>query len=163
MLISIFRHGIAEDAGLHGPRDPERALTPEGIQRTREAALGLKALELLPDAIFTSPYVRARQTAELAALAFGKKTPTLTITDALLPSADPAHLYGELAGRGCEQPLCVGHAPHLDLFIGYLLGASASVTELKKAGLACVEVNDPPMRGGILLGLYPPRVLRALG
>jgi phosphohistidine phosphatase SixA len=35
--------------------------------------------------------------------------------------------------------MCFGHAPQLDLMIAHLLGTRGSVTEIKKAGVACFE------------------------
>src|SRR5262250_2292517 len=120
MLVSIFRHGIAVPRGdVEGVSDAERPLTERGVKRTRAAARGFKLLGRVPDTILTSPYVRARQTAELLALALGRTAPPLTITEALLPDASADRLYAELVALGAEQPLCVGHAPHLDVFVAH--------------------------------------------
>lgn len=163
MLVSIFRHGIAvprED--VEGVADAERPLTERGVKRTRAAAKGFKALGRVPDAIYTSPYVRARQTAELLALALGRTAPALTITEALLPDAAPDRMLNELTAAGVEQPLCVGHAPHLDVFVAHLLGLVKPVTELGKAGLAVVDVANVTPRRGTLVGVYRPGELRSL-
>ncbi|MBZ5503735.1 MAG: histidine phosphatase family protein [Acidobacteriia bacterium] len=64
MILYVVRHGIAVDRGGHGaPAEAERPLTPEGVQKTHTAALGLRALGAKPGAVITSPYVRAAQTA----------------------------------------------------------------------------------------------------
>jgi phosphohistidine phosphatase len=163
MLVSIFRHGIAVPRGdVEGIGDAERPLTERGVKRTRSAARGLVELGHRPDAIFTSPYVRARQTAELVALTFGRSAPELTVTESLLPDAECEPLLGELRAAGVEQPLCVGHAPHLDLFLAHLLGVPRRITEIGKAGLAVVEIMDDGRRAGMLLGVYRPSDLRSL-
>jgi phosphohistidine phosphatase len=164
MVVLIFRHGIAIPRDeVEGIPDAERPLTERGVKRTRAAARGLVALDHDPDALYTSPYVRARQTAELAVLALGRSAPLLTITDSLLPGSDPALLLEELRGAGVERPLCVGHAPHLDLLVAHLLDVSTPITRLGKAGLAVVEVADHGPVGGNLVGLYRPGDLRSLG
>jgi phosphohistidine phosphatase SixA len=58
--------------------------------------------------------------------------------------------------------LCFGHEPHLHLVIGHVLHTSAKITELKKAGLALLELEriSPPL--GRLLALYPASTLRLL-
>ncbi|MCA1611996.1 MAG: histidine phosphatase family protein [Acidobacteria bacterium] len=66
MDIWLLRHAAAEDRPDSG-RDSDRALTPEGIERARAVALGLAALEPGIARVITSPYRRARQTADAAA------------------------------------------------------------------------------------------------
>ena len=61
----LLRHGEAEPHGNGGP-DAERALTERGRDQSRAAGLALAALELTFQYVFTSPKVRAVQTAELA-------------------------------------------------------------------------------------------------
>ena len=63
MQIYLLRHGIAEDASP-GQADADRALTPEGIKRLREILKRARTASVAPTVIVTSPYVRARQTAE---------------------------------------------------------------------------------------------------
>ena len=68
MNLYVVRHGIAippEDPAC--PPDPERWLTPKGVERTREMAQGLRALDVRPEVFLTSPYVRAVQTAAVVA------------------------------------------------------------------------------------------------
>ncbi len=158
--VHLFRHGIAidrEDPSC--PPDPERALTDRGTQRTAAAAAGIAALGIEPDLVLTSPYVRARQTAELAVAAVGGE---LVETEALVDE-DPEALCAELRGRAPRVVICVGHAPDLDDFAAYLIGTSTPVIRLKKAGLASLDVMHSRRGGGSLFAVYPPRALRRLG
>jgi len=163
MLIHLFRHGIAidrEDPSC--PAEAERFLTKDGLKRTRAAARGLAALELGVECVLTSPFVRARQTAEIAAEELGLAAPR--VTDALLWDASPTLLRTELAAmHDTSSVLCAGHAPHLDFLIGELVGASVPITRLKKAGLASIDASLEHSRPGLLVAIYPPRALRALG
>ncbi len=58
--------------------------------------------------------------------------------------------------------MCFGHAPHIDDFIALAVRASTPITALKKAGVACLEIEDfSPMRA-TLAWLMPSRALRHL-
>ncbi len=70
MQIYIVRHGIAIDReDPKCPPDPERHLTEEGVEKTKQVAKGVAALGVTGDLFLTSPYVRAMQTAEIFASA----------------------------------------------------------------------------------------------
>jgi len=157
--VHLFRHGIAIDReDPICPPDPERALTDKGTQRTAAAA-GIAALGIKPDVVLTSPYVRARQTAELAVAAVGGEL----IETAALLDEDPEALCAELCERAPSVAMCVGHAPDLDDFAAYIIGSAMPVVRLKKAGLASLDVVHPRRGGGSLFAVYPPRALRRLG
>lgn len=167
MLVVLLRHGIAQDrAEGHGPAtDAERRLTPKGVRRTREAVRGLRALDVAPRVILSSPYVRARETAELTLQALGPRGAAVVPTDALLPDAPPADLLRVLERLEVESVVAAGHAPHLDALLAHVLGAPAHVTTLKKAGAACLDLTPTPGPSprGRLLWLLEPRALRRLG
>ena len=134
MRLYLMRHGIAIDReDPDCPSDPERYLTPKGIQRTRAAARGLRALRVKPTALITSPFVRAVQTGEVACEVLGLDSKQLRTTDALRPEAKPARLAEELA-RLTGEVICFGHAPQIDEFIAHALKATAPFTALKKSG-----------------------------
>ena len=66
MEIYILRHGIAEEAH-GGMRDADRALTPEGAKKLQHVLRRARAIDVQPPVILTSPYRRARETAQVAA------------------------------------------------------------------------------------------------
>ena len=137
MRLYLMRHGIAVDReDPDCPPEAERYLTPKGIQRTRAAARGLRALRVTPTALLTSPYVRAVQTGEIICEVLGLDCKLLKTTDALKPEAKPGKLVEELA-RFTGEVICFGHAPQLDEFIAHALKATAPFTSLKKSGAAC--------------------------
>jgi phosphohistidine phosphatase SixA len=82
-------------------------------------------------------------------------------SDALLPEADASLLRKALQGHAAHDILCVGHLPHLDGAIADLLGAPRAVTELKKAGVVCLEL--PASGAGTIRWAAPPKLLRRLG
>lgn len=163
MLLYLLRHGVAIDReDPKCPDDADRWLTPEGIEKTRGVAAGLRKLGVQPDVILSSPLRRAVETAEIAAKELGQAKGKIRRTEALLPEADPAALLKEAAQLRADQILCAGHAPHLDEFIAHAVGVRSAFTALKKAGAACLEFNFPAASRGKLLWLFPPMVLRQL-
>jgi phosphohistidine phosphatase len=155
----LFRHGIAQDrADPDCPPDPLRALTDEGVEKTRAAAAGLRALQIAPRAVWTSPYLRAVQTADLAAQALDVRA--RRTTEALLPDADPRALVDELRFADVDEVLCAGHAPHVDRFVAYVVGSNVDVVAVKKAGAAAIDLDG---KEGVIRWVATPRMLRLMG
>lgn len=162
MRLVLLRHGIAQDPAEVGA-DADRRLTPKGLRRTREAVRGLRALDVAPRVVLSSPYRRALETAELALEALGPRGAQVVPTDALLPDAPPADLLRVLERLAVDHALACGHAPHLDALLAHVLGAPDLVTTLRKAGAACLELGPGPGPRGRLVWLLEPRALRRLG
>lgn len=163
MLLYLIRHGIAVDREAPNcPPDTERPLTPKGIKRSRTAALGLHALDAKPNAVLTSPWLRAVQTAEIFCETIGYPTRKIVRTDALKGTSAPAELLRELQQMKAKVVWCFGHEPHLHLVIGHVLHTNAKITELKKAGVAVLELEHHSPAQGRLVALYPASTLRAL-
>ncbi len=158
MLLYVFRHGIAEPL-QPGQTDADRKLTPQGVQRTRKAALGLARLADRPDAILTSPKLRAAQTAAILGEVFERAPATVPwLAD------EPAHaVVHELRQREEDTILIVGHEPTLSQTIAHLLTGrpQSADLQLKKAACAALDRADTP-NAAQLLFLLPPKALRAL-
>jgi phosphohistidine phosphatase len=161
MRLLIIRHAIAVPRGTPGIPDEERPLTPEGEARFREAAKGLAALVDRPDALLTSPWRRAKQTAALAAAAWGRVEPKET-------AALAGGSFEEQAAVLDRQPknstvAVVGHEPHVSELLARLLGSRADDRlAFKKGGAALVDVPGRLAEGGHLVWFLPPKVLRML-
>jgi phosphohistidine phosphatase len=144
MNLYILRHGLAVERGTPGyARDSERPLTPKGERKVWRIAEAMEALELGFDLILSSPYVRARQSAEIVAEAFkaGRK---LELCDHLTPEGSARELVGYLSGHKPrpDNVLLVGHEPCLSELISLLLAGDCSVmVTLKKGGLCKLEVE----------------------
>ncbi len=163
MRLYLMRHGIAmsrEDPDC--PADAERALTPDGVEKTREVARGLRELGVKAEIFLTSPMVRAVQTAEIVADALKYARDAIRRTDALKYPMQQPEFFKELAGLGAQGVMCFGHAPSLDESIAYAVGTKSSFTALKKAGVACLEMASLAPARGTLLWLLTPKVLRSL-
>lgn len=164
MRLYLMRHGIAIDReDPKSPPEAERYLTPEGVERTREAAQGLLELNVKPTALLTSPYVRAVQTGEIVCEVLDLDPKHLRATDALKPEAKPPRLAEQLSGLGAADVICFGHAPQLDDFIAHVVRAGSPLTALKKAGVACLDVESFSPPRAMLLWLQTPKALRRLG
>ena len=159
MEIWLLRHAAAEERAESG-RDEDRTLSEDGHRRARELARGLAELEPGIELILTSPYQRARQTAEPVARTL-RLTSKLRETQALEPSSDPEEILGEVRGEQAQVILLVGHEPHLGALLGRLVSGRAGLEiPMKKASLARLtwEGSGP----ATLRALLPARIVARL-
>jgi phosphohistidine phosphatase len=126
MRFVIVRH--AEAAA--GEPDELRPLTARGREQARALGRRLRAEGLVPDAVVTSPLLRARETA--AALALGEPR----VDGRLAPGATPAAIRDAAAGCG-ETVLVVGHQPDCGRAVAELSGGPEPA--FPPCGLAVVE------------------------
>lgn len=149
----LLRHAEAEP---HGSRpDAERRLTPRGEEQSRSAGRALAALQLTFQALYTSPKVRARDTALLAAESLGDEpivTPVLA-EDFSVADARDLLLGVEPDGR----ILVVGHNPDFAQVVFDLTGARV---DFKKGGVAGIRLDGTR---GELIALLRPRELERIG
>ncbi|HYC89677.1 MAG TPA: phosphohistidine phosphatase SixA [Thermoanaerobaculia bacterium] len=159
--IILLRHGIAEERSADG-KDETRRLTTEGRARMREAARGLAELFPKVDTIYTSPLLRAVETAQAVAKAYGTKA-NINTTDVLAPGSDAKAFRALLDETPHRRAIYVGHEPTLTSFFLALLGIRnpKGAIELKKGGGYVVPIAAD---GAASLELVlSPRVLRRLG
>jgi phosphohistidine phosphatase len=164
MKVHIVRHAIAElREDWHEP-DDERPLTAKGREKMIRVVRGLRNLEVELTHLYSSPFVRARQTAEI--LRDGLKIDKLMHTDLLAPEADPAQILPFLNEHDDQAVLAlVGHEPHVSTLLAFLVtGETAAIALFKKGAVALVE-GDKPLRAGNLLlrWLLEPNQLVELG
>jgi phosphohistidine phosphatase len=100
MRLLIVRHAEAAP----GSPDELRPLTDAGRAEARGLGERLRGEGFAPDAVVSSPLLRARQTA--AALGFGEPD----VDERLAPGATPFDVRDAALGRG-ETVLVVGHQP----------------------------------------------------
>lgn len=170
MRLYLIRHGVAADST--GEPDEDRALTDEG----RDAVVTLfgrlrKRLDP-PRALWTSPLVRAVQTAELSTVIWGEQEP-IHVSRALLPGADPKTVLDELQAADLKGPVAlVGHEPHLGRLLALITGTKRTFTlpkgsvcrlryRPKAPGESSVPVA-PEEAPGQFVGLYIPGVDHAI-
>jgi len=162
MRLYIVRHGIAIDReDPKCPPEAERYLTEEGVEKTKQVAEAVAALGIQADLMFSSPYVRATQTAAIFASELEYSKQKIRRTDSLLPGAEPGAFLRELAReKDVSTVLCFGHAPHVDGLLGAAVGASRHITSMKKAGVALVELKRLSPPNGQLVWLITPKLMR---
>jgi phosphohistidine phosphatase len=149
----LLRHGEAEP---HDARpDAERRLTERGIEQSVAAGRALARLDLPIHLAFTSPKVRARDTA-LRACEVLDVEPVEHRGLAEDFDRDEALALVE-AGEGDQRVLIVGHNPDFEQVIYDLTGARI---ELRKGALAGIRIKGA--RQGELIALLQPRELAAL-
>ena len=108
----LVRHAIAAERGDDWPDDTKRPLTATGISRFEEAVDGLAWFGVDVDEIFTSPLVRAKQTADILAARLAKRPP-VKILDELAPGNETARVVAELGKRVKRSRVAlVGHGEH---------------------------------------------------
>ena len=124
----LVRHAKA------APGDPDglRPLTPEGREQARLLAERLAAEQ--PDAVVTSPLLRARETAEVLARACGLEAEP---DELLAPGATSADARQAAAGRG-ERVVLVGHQPDLGRIAAALTGGEEP--PFPTAGMAVIDL-----------------------
>ena len=165
MQLYVVRHGIAIDREApKAPPDPERYLTDEGKEKTRQVAKAVARLGVVADIFWSSPYVRAVQTAEIFATELDYPQQKIRRTDLLLPSADAMMLFRELStDKDAGTAFVFGHGPHIDDVVATAVGFKHQFTSLKKAGVAVVELRRIAPPSGQLIWLGTPKLLRHVG
>lgn len=159
----IVRHGVAEEENsAHPGNDHWRRLTPEGADRVRRGALGMVVLGVDPEVIWSSPHVRARQTAELLAEAL-KPSDGIVAESALSFGGSVSAVMDRLSAA-VGPLMLVGHNPMFGDLVSELVSGGRLRIHLKKASLVHVRLHEVP-RGvaGELVSVVPPRALRAIG
>ena len=161
MRLLIVRHATAVPRGTPGIPDADRPLTRDGRARFRRTARGIVRQFDRPDALLTSPWLRATQTAAILAKAWGRVEPKQTTALAGGSFEEQAALLDRFPRE--VSVAIVGHEPYLSSLLARILGAHpADRLELKKGGVALVEVPGKLADGGALVAFLPPGLLRRL-
>ena len=156
----LVRHAIAAERGSEWPDDTKRPLTERGVNRFKEVVKGLRRLDIAVDEIFTSPLVRARQTAELLAAGLEGKAP-VKVLDALAPGHTSASVMTQLARVAKRRRVAlVGHEPDLGELAAHLIGAGRALA-FKKGGICRIDLGSLTSKNAASLVLFlPPNVTR---
>ena len=148
----LLRHGEAEP---HDARpDAERRLTDRGREQSRVAGCALAALKIQIHMAFTSPKVRARDTAVLACEPLGVEPIDHAALFAGFDVSDALELLG--AAGPDQRVLVVGHDPDFSQVVYDLTGARI---DFKKGGIAAVRLDGT---SGELIVLLRPRELERI-
>lgn len=159
MELYLFRHGIAEDAPSGRP-DSSRALTAEGRERSAAVVKMARNAGVVPSLIVSSPYLRAVQTAEVAAKEFGWKG-DLQQLPSLVPHGPPEAVWSDIRDlRGETAVLLAGHEPLMANLAAYLLNAPGLIVDMKKSAMLRIDVGSlGPVPRGALRWMIVPKLL----
>src|SRR5262245_57759033 len=151
MDLFLIRHAAAVKRSP-GREDAGRPLTGRGAERWRKSVLGLAALGVRVDRLLHSPWLRAVETAELAAPLLDGKS---VVTEELA-SPPTAALLEQLKGK---RVALVGHEPWLSQLLAWLLlddREASSRFVLKKGSIAWLSGEPRPGKME-LQALFPPK------
>jgi phosphohistidine phosphatase len=166
MNLYIIRHGIAEELGTNnGYHDSQRALTEAGRKKMHGIADGLRACGVKFNLILSSPYLRARETAEILAEVFNMKD-KLAFSENLIPPGYLEQLIDEINEQYPVDNLAiVGHEPALSSLVSILLsGQPVLNVTMKKGGVCHLSMDKLQLEGGTTLEwLLTPSQLAKLG
>lgn len=159
----IVRHAKAEARGPAWSDDRARPLTAAGERQAARLAEAGRELGVQLDRLFSSPLIRAAQTAEplRALLRPGRSVEYL---DALARE-DPLALLEELREHlepGDGTLACVGHEPSVSIAASYLLaGPGRGLAFAFKKSAALLLEGELAPAGMTLRAFLPPLLLRA--
>jgi phosphohistidine phosphatase len=165
MLLLLIRHAraSARDPG-RWPDDRDRPLTDEGREIHAEVGRALRRLGLEPETVLTSPWTRARQTAEITVDALRLAAKPVEC-EPLAAEPDLDALQEHIGPRSESAVIAlVGHSPWLEELASLLLGGSTSRVQidLPKSGVVGIECSLLAPGAGALSFLLRPKQARKL-
>ncbi len=153
MKLYFMRHGEASD---DAPSDELRPLTDTGRLHLSNAGKVLKKI-LTVNAVYASPRLRARQTAEIIAQALEQD---VIVRDELNFNFSIETLKSLIMGYDEESRLLlVGHNPSISEVVQQMTGANIN---LKTGAIVCVDVYPIALKGGTLKWMLTPRLMDEL-
>lgn len=159
LRLSLVRHAPAATRDdEQWPNDSERPLTREGVRYFKKVISGLAQTSPPPDTVFSSPSLRAWQTAELLT-AIGWPPPE--VLAALLPGGGLSDILSALPDDG--RLALVGHAPDLGRVASLLLTGDPDrlLIEMKKGAVLTLDIDRATARAS-LKSLVQPSTLRRI-
>jgi phosphohistidine phosphatase len=145
MKIYLVRHGIAYEPGTPGYEDDtQRPLTEKGRDKMTRIARAVRELGAKPNYILSSPYIRARQTAEIFAKALKYKKDKLVFSPLLAPMGPAGPIIAEITEKyETDELLIVGHEPCLSGFVSALAAGTPDLAiNIKNGGVCCMSADD---------------------
>jgi phosphohistidine phosphatase SixA len=154
----LLRHADAGDPEAWQGDDAARPLSPKGRRQAERLGSHLTAIGFQPDAVVSSPKLRAAETAELAAAPLGC---TVGIDERLASGVDLGTIAAILDELGSpKRVVLVGHDPDFSEALSALVGTEVP---MKKGAIARIDLRDGLRPGGgVLRWLLPPDLVPEL-
>ena len=165
MLLVLVRHA---HAGSHDPihlaDDTLRPITDKGHATQLRISQYLRDCNIVPTTIFSSPWLRAMQTAEILAQTVQDQTKPAIVECPPLATTPNLRVIARAVGKQSDQATLafVGHKPWLGQFAAALLTGSASAMELDvpKSGVIGIEASRIGRGKGTLRFFIRPSMAR---
>jgi phosphohistidine phosphatase len=156
MQLLLLRHADAVD---DAPSDRQRTLSEKGHAQACRCAKFCQRADLTADVVLTSPYVRARETAEPVAAALGAE---LIEEKFLAPGMSPETALEELAAYSkFEGVMLVGHEPDFSMLTAFLIGLRTDESVyIRKCSLTCITLPELSAGKGVLEFLTPAKLMK---
>jgi len=154
--LHLLRHAHAGDPMKWNGPDEVRPLSEKGRLQAERLGLLLADAEFEPDAILSSPKLRALDTARLVATPLGM--PVRVVAELAGP-LDIESMEALLAAHGSpRRPLLVGHDPDFSELAAAMIGVAE--LPLRKGTLIRIDLTGPLEPGaGVLRWMLPPELL----
>jgi phosphohistidine phosphatase len=158
MQIYLLRHAIAEEAEA-GMADRDRALVPEGRKKLKEVLRLARQADTAISLILTSPYRRARETADIVADLLANEAEVME-TKALEPDSNAENVWREVrAHKPIDSVMLVGHEPLLSTVTAFLLNSPSLRVDFKKSALVRLDIEQfTTQPHGTLRWMITPKV-----
>ncbi|UCH27723.1 MAG: histidine phosphatase family protein [Trueperaceae bacterium] len=160
----LIRHAQADERGPRYPDDSLRPLIKKGHRQAEVLAAAFETLELPLDRLFSSPYLRALETARPLEGAVQNQRRLDTLQP--LASSDYGELLSALSrqiGPGDNAVACVGHEPYLSELTSLLLTGDPYRLDTRFRKAATVILQGPIAAGAMELhGMLTARMLKRL-
>jgi phosphohistidine phosphatase len=134
MLLAVQLYLVRHARAAEGEPDELRPLTAEGRRAARELGERLAAEGIRPDAVLTSPLLRARETAAEVARPAGLQAEA---DERLAPGATAEDVKAAASERG-ETIVVVGHQPDCSQIAAALTGGEEPA--FPPAGMLAIEL-----------------------
>lgn len=147
MYLYVVRHALAEEREFFAKKkleDSLRPLTVKGKKRMQKMISRLKFELRDVELIVTSPFARAKQTAEIISVMLGgaKVIESAELVPHALPRAFINWLRVEAKDK--RHVMIVGHEPHLSSLVSLILSGKEAISfiDLKKSSMALLETGN---------------------
>jgi phosphohistidine phosphatase SixA len=151
----LLRHADAGDPAAWKGDDALRPLSQKGEKQARGVGRMLAKAGFKPDAIVSSPKVRALETAEIFGHAVGV---AVDVDDRLGGLEDLDQLADVVAAHGGARVVVVGHDPDFSELAAELIGVGR--LPVKKGAIVRIDAPMPLRAGrGTLRWLVPPDIV----
>ncbi len=155
MDLYIIRHTDALPVGVGDCQtDAERPLSDLGQSQAKTVATGLQRRGVHVSKILTSPFRRARETADGIQKNWQGQAPEIVECADLEPGLRARKLARFVRKLNEESVALVGHQPDLGAWAAWLIGSKKALVDFAKGGVAHISCGEGPHKGaGILIWL----------